>query len=310
MRYHDLPHYLNFQFADACRAYTALCAAEVERKSYAGSMYWQQLNGAEYLTQASAGGRKKRWGPRSADTETVYAAFMSERQRAKDHYRHLAAAMKQQQRLNKVLRVGRLPVIWIRILNGLRSAGLADDVRVLGAAATYAYEYAAGVKIDGDRNNAGETSLLSDRRSSLQLAVPGAASALHVLAAIQHVAPAFQVYKGQRYVAIDHRGLEVEVLFDDANGNHAGAPALRQVVAGENGEMASMLTIEPRSFVLRQLYLAKQPGRDDFERYRDACLARLVMAMVQDRIEAPGPAGETMNAQGKSWSANSMNISA
>ena len=309
MRYHDLPHYLNLQFAEASRTYAALCAAEAERKSYAGSMYWQQLNGAQYLTQVSASGRKKRWGPRTADTEAVYAEFMSERQRAKERYQHLADAMKQQQRLNKVLRVGRLPVIWIRILNGLRGAGLADDVRVIGAAATYAYEYAAGVKIGGDRNNAGETSVLTDRRNRLQLAVPGAASALHLLAVIQHVAPAFQAYKGQRYVAIDHRGLEVEVLFD-ANAYPDAAPAFRQTVAGENGEMASMLTIEPRSFVLHRLQLANQPGRDDFERYRDACLAKLVMAMVQDRIEAPRLSDDIMRAQGKSWPANPANISA
>lgn len=318
MRYRDLPHYLNVQFADAARTYAAWCAAEAARKSYAGSLYWRQLNGVECLIQTSASGRQKKLGTRTAVTEAVYTEFISARKRAREQYKNLTGAMKQQQRVNKALRVGHLPNTWIRILNGIRSAGLADEVTVIGAAATYAYECAAGVRIDGDWNNAGETSVLSDRYKRLQLAVPGGASAIHVLAVIQHVAPAFQTCQGQRYTAIDHHGLEVEVLFDAAkaypDGNNTAdetrwrnqrrnfqwlldAPKFRQTVAGANGAMTSMLTIDPRSFVLHGLALSRQPGRNDFERYRDSCLAKLVMAIVRDRIEVAGPPGETVKVE-------------
>lgn len=283
MRYLDLPHKLSAQFDEAALSYAAFCAAEAERKAYAGSLYWGKQNGIDYLLQSDRRRKVRRLGARSAATEALHAAFIAARQHAREQYQRLAVALKRQQKLNRVLRVGHVPMPWIRILNGIRTAGMAEQVTVTGTAATYAYEFAGGVRIDSPRGSVAGVAMQAERCSHLQLAVSSPAAAWQLLDVIAQAAPAFQIHRGQqRHLAIDPQGLEVSVLLDSDIGR---APAMRQCVAGVNGEMAAMRAIAPRAFVFQRLNLANQPERDPLERRRDASLAQLVMAIILERLE-------------------------
>ena len=282
MRYLDLPHNLSAQFEEAALTYAAFCAAEAERTAYAGSLYWGRQSGVEYLLRSDTRRKVKRLGVRNAATEAIYAAFIAARQHAREQYQLLSGAMKRQQKLNRVLRVGHVPAPWICILSGIRSAGMTDQVIVTGTAATYAYECAGSVRIDNARGSVASAAVLAERCSRLQLTVPSPAAALQLLDVIQQAAPAFQIHRGQqRHLAIDPQGLEVSVLLD---GDTERAPAFLHSVAGVNGEMATMRAMAPRAFVLHRLHLANQPGRDPLERRRDASLAQLVMAIILERL--------------------------
>ncbi len=318
MQYHDQPHSLRNQFDEAADSYAALRAAEAALQSYAGSLYWRKQEDGEFLDYSDRLRKTRRLGKRSSAMEAIYAAFIAGRQHAREHYKELTVAMKRQQRLNRVLRVGHVPTPWIRILNGVHDAGMADQVTVIGVAATYAYEFAAGVRIAHEAGNMVDAAMLAERRSRLQLMVRDAAAAAQLLGVIQLAVPTCHIDRHRDYCAVDARGLEVLVQLQAANGpDHLqmlfNAPAFVQHVVGINGEMASMRAYAPRSFALHRLILANQSGRNALDRRYHLNLARLVMEMVRERLE---PAGDSdlptqfMTAQGPSWPANSMNISA
>ena len=59
-------------------------------------------------------------------------------------------AAQNQQRLNKALRVGRVPGIVIKTLNALEAAVLQDHFVTIGTHSLYAYESACGVRFIPD----------------------------------------------------------------------------------------------------------------------------------------------------------------
>jgi len=318
MRFQALPPNLSVQFDEAAQTFAAFLAAEDVRKRTAGSLYWSRHKGIEYLVQSNASGKVKRLGTRCAELESRHAAFISARQHAKAQYRQQANAMKQQQKLNRIMRVGHLPTPWIRVLNGVRSAGMTDQVMVTGTAATYAYEFAGRVRIINTPGSIEGAAVLAERCSRLQLTVPSPAAALQLLGVIQLAAPTFQIYRDQCYLAIDPQGLEVSVLVDDDTGPRQlqmllRAPPIIQSVVGQNGEMANMRTLAPRSFALERLIRSGQTERDALERRRDARLAQLVMALTLERMEPVDDRTrpeQFCGTKGQPCSENPMKISA
>lgn len=79
-----------------------------------------RAGGKEYLVRLrDARGNGKSLGPRSTETERIHAAFATNKQRADERSATLSAALKQQARLNKAVRLGRLPALIGRILHAL-----------------------------------------------------------------------------------------------------------------------------------------------------------------------------------------------
>ncbi|MBV8633001.1 MAG: hypothetical protein JO002_00785 [Burkholderiaceae bacterium] len=309
---------MSVQFDEAAHTFAALRAADLARQEAAGTVYWSKRNGIEYLLRADARRKVETLGARSAKMEAVHAALIGARQYARDRHKQLAGNLKQQQKLNRVLRVGHVPTAWVRILNGIWRAGMEEQVTVVGAAATYAYECAGRVRIVRAARSVEDAAVLAERCSRLQLKVSDAGAAQRMLEVIQQAVPSFQTYRDQRYLAIDPRGLEVSVQHDAAAAPQRSqmllcGPAFVQSVAAVNGEMASMRTLAPRAFVLDRLMRSKQAERDGLERRRDASLAQLVMAITLERLEGSNLRHympQLAETKGQLWSADSMNISA
>jgi len=287
MRYDDLPDYLARQFAEICATFTALRAADGVRRLYQGSMRWKRVKQVDYLIRVRADGRQRSLGVRDAVTQQRYVAFVEGKAGANERYRALFEAMKRQRQIAKALRIGQVPATWIDILNGIGACGLDDHVIVTGAAATYAYESAAGVRLRGDENDA----LLAARRGRLQLTALRMEAGIAVLGLLQQVDSSFMMCDGSPYLAVNQGGLEVEVLFAAASEESRGllnAPRFVQPVLGSNGVMAMMTAPDPRYFALQKLRAANQLSRNEKERASDALLARVVLAMFRQRLRTPG----------------------
>lgn len=110
-------------------------------------MYWKRQGDYEYLVKTQPDNRQQRIGARSVETETIYAEFTTRKKDTETRLKSLRAALTDAERLNKALRVGRVPNIVVSLLQTLEDAGLGPHFTVVGTHALYAYEAAAGVRI-------------------------------------------------------------------------------------------------------------------------------------------------------------------
>lgn len=90
---------------------------------------------------------QERLGPRSEQTERVFADFSSRKEALASRLASLQEALTEAERLNKALKAGRTPNLVIGVLQALEDAGLSDHFTVVGTHALYAYETAASVRI-------------------------------------------------------------------------------------------------------------------------------------------------------------------
>ena len=88
-------------------------------------MRWKTVRGVDYLFRDSdARGNGKALGPRSAESEAILASFLRGRETANERLAGIRAALDEQARLNKALRLSRVPRVIARILRELDDAGL------------------------------------------------------------------------------------------------------------------------------------------------------------------------------------------
>lgn len=139
-------------------------------QAYAGSMRWKKVRDAEYLfREHDRRGNGKSLGRRSAETEAILDAFQAGKAAAQARLSAIQMQLDEQARLNKALRLARVPRVVARILRKLDEAGLADSFTVLGTQALYAYEAAAGVQFLTELLASGDVDLLYDTRKKITL---------------------------------------------------------------------------------------------------------------------------------------------
>ena len=122
------------------------------------------------------------------------------------------AAVAKHERLNRALRVGRMPNIAVAILTRLANTGLDEHFRVVGTHALYAYEAAAGVRFASEITATRDIDLLWDTRKRVTFAQKLAKDSPSMLAALQKVDKSFQIIDEQKYTAINKDGFEVDIL--------------------------------------------------------------------------------------------------
>jgi hypothetical protein len=106
-------------------------------------------------------------GRRSVETEATLAAFMAGKQAAAARFAAIEAQMEEQARLNKALRLARVPRVIARILREIDRVELAGSFSVLGTQALHAYESLAGVQYLSELLASGDIDLLYDTRRKL-----------------------------------------------------------------------------------------------------------------------------------------------
>ena len=296
------------QYIDARAAFVELERTKKNALQVRGGMVWKTVASKDYLIRTSTTGGQKSLGRRSAQTETVYGNFIDKKKSMEDRLSGLKAAIAKHERLNRALRVGRMPTIAVSILGRLTNAGLDEFFRVVGTHALYAYEAAAGVRFASEITSTRDIDLLWDTRKRVTFAQKLSQDSPSMLAALQKVDKTFEIIENQQYTAINKDGFEVDIIrrFATEGDPHPirlidaendfwvvqakraeelmNAPEFSEIVVAENGALARMTTIHPAVFVSFKRWMSKEPDRDPLKRRRDALQADAVEWALNERL--------------------------
>ncbi len=296
------------QFIDAETVFLAAVKAKKAAAEVRGSMLWRDLRGKSTLIRTSTTSAQKSLGPRSPETETIYASFMARKQSAQERYKALKAQLLIQQRLNRALRVGRVPNVVVGVINALEDMGVQEHFLVVGTHALYAYETAAGVRINEQAMATRDVDMLFDTRKRIAFFTAMKKLDSSLIGVLRKVDRSFEVVEDQRYTARNQDGFEVDILRrvaqeadphplrmsadeDDfwavqvsMGEKLQSARRLDQVVVATSGDMALMRTIHPLDFARIKQVLSQQTGRDPNKSGKDALQSRIVTELVNEHL--------------------------
>jgi hypothetical protein len=296
------------QYIDAETVFLELRRAKAENSEVRGSMFWRTQGNAEYLIRESSAGAQKSLGLRSATTEAMHERFKRRKSDASSRLAALTMAAQNQQRLNKALRVGRVPGIVVKTLNALEAAGLQDHFMTIGTHALYAYESACGVRFIPDALATQDLDLLFDSRKRMSFVSQMRRMDSSFIGALQKADPSFRVMHDQKQTAINDAGFEVDVIrriakdldphpfrmSADENDLWAvqvegaekmlSSPRFSQMVVAETGHMAVMNTMNPVTFIAIKRMISGAKSRDPKKRLKDALQADVVESLVRTHM--------------------------
>ena len=294
------------QYIDAVAVFEALEEALEESAQVRGGMYWHAgpptSPDAKYLVRTTPAGAETSLGPRTAALDAIYARFTQRKRESAERVSGLQAALVQQQRFNRALRVGRVDPLVVALLNRLASTKLSEHFRVVGTHALYAYEAAAGVRLDAEALATRDIDLLWDTRKRIVFSTQLARVDSSMLGVLKKVDATFRIRKGQKYTAVNKDGFEVDIIRagDDPHPIKLSAededfwvvqarranvlldsPAFSAVIVASNGSMARMNTVHPATFVAFKRWMSTQAEREAMKRRRDALQADTVQELLE-----------------------------
>ena len=298
------------QYIDAVAVFEAWEEAQQDAAQVRGGMYWHagppSAPEARYLVRTTPAGAQTSLGPQSPENQAIYDRFMQRKQESAERMAGLKAALDQHRRLNRALRVGRVEPLVVSLLARLADTQLSPHFRVVGTHALYAYEAAAGVRLDADALATRDTDLLWDTRKRIQFATQLARVDSSMLGVLKKVDGTFRMRRSQQYTAVNKDGFEVDIIrreqveddphpiklsgedddFWVAQARRANvlldAPGFSAVIVATNGTMARMGTVAPGTFVAFKRWLADQRDRDALKRRWDVLQAAAVEKLMDE----------------------------
>ena len=280
------------QYIDAETVFLALTKARKAAAEVRGSMLWRELRGKSTLIRTTANGAQKSLGFRSAETEAIYSSFMARKQSVEARQKALKAQLATQQRLNRALRVGRVPNVVVGVINALDNIGVQDHFMVVGTHALYAYETAAGVRIAEEAMATRDVDILFDTRKRISFFTAMKKLDSSLIGILRKVDSSFEVVQDQRYTARNQDGFEVDIFRRTAKDADPHPLRMDQVVVATSGEMALMRTVHPMDFARIKLGLSRQVGRDANKSGKDALQAHIATELVNEYLPHFLHAGE------------------
>lgn len=292
------------QLSDAQAVLRNAQAAHQEAQEVRGSMRWKMVGGRQYLLRVSTTGAERSLGPHSDSTQAMFDAFHSRKSAAQTRVASMRKRLDEMRQLNRVYQVGRVPAVVVRCLNALEDAGLAQQFLVVGTHALFAYETAAGVRVQSGAMATQDLDLLFDvtkLRALTTLLKRSETGSL--IAVLQRADKTFKVRRDKLETAVNDAGFEIDVirrmqadgdphplrLSDDENdfwavqadqgGAMASSPKFSQMLVSAQGEMATMHTLHPLTFVRLKTALSQRPGRDPLKAPKDRLQAQVVQAL-------------------------------
>ena len=300
------------QYIDAVAVFDALDEAAAEAAQVRGGMYWHagpaSSPESRYLVRTTPAGAEKSLGPRTPETQAIYDKFTQRKQASAERLAGLKAALNQQQRLNRALRVGRVDPLVVALLNRLASTQLSEHFRVVGTHALYAYEAAAGVRLDTDALATRDIDLLWDTRKRIIFSTQLARVDSSMLGVLKKVDPSFRMRQSQKYTAVNKDGFEVDIIRREQTGDDPhpiklsdedddfwaaqarrgnvllDSPSFSAVIVATNGTMARMNTVHPATFMAFKRWMAGQADRDALKRRRDVLQADAVQGLLEQYL--------------------------
>lgn len=270
-----------------------------EAKKFAGGMYFKREGPYEYLVQTAPDNRQSRLGQRDEKAEETLRSFTEGKREIESRKCSLRERLRESERLNKALRVGHAPNVFIDVLNELELAGLGAHFTVLGTHALYAYETAASVRIGAGALATQHVDLLGDARQRVQFASAVANLDGSLLKRLQRADPSFQRMGGQLESAVNDKGFMVDFLPrvavdgdlwpDQAERAESffNAPGYEAVVFSVTGRMALIRTVSPAVFVALKRWMAELDERPAGKRRRDSLQAEIVQQLLDEKALQP-----------------------
>ena len=296
------------QYIDATSAFKELERTKKTALQTRGGMVRKTVKGNEYLIRTTATGGQSSLGRKSDETMGMFARFTQQKTDLAARIASLKEVVAKHERMNRALRVGRMPNIAVAILNRIANAGLSEYFRVVGTHAIYAYEAAAGVNLVSDVTSTRDIDLLWDTRKRVMFAQQLALDSPSMLEVLRKADKSFLLREDQKYTAVNADGYEVDIIRRETQEEDPhpirlseseddfwvvqarravdlqNAPTFNEIVVAVNGTMARMHTIDPRSFVEFKRWMSQQSDREAIKRRRDTLQANIVERLVRDRL--------------------------
>jgi hypothetical protein len=305
------------QYIDAESVFTALEAARREAQEVRGSMVWRELNGKTRLIRVSAAGAHTSLGELSDETQQLYDRFKARKEPLEARVVALKKQMEVHERLNRALRLGRVPNIVAATLKALQERDLLEHFTVVGTHALYAYETACGVRIRSDALATQDVDLLFDTHQRVRFLSRMTRLDSSLLGVFRKVDPTFKIRQDRKETAVNADGFEIDIVRRAKKATdehpmrmterpHAGDPdgededfyavqiptgeqlaygqKFSQVVVASNGRMARMPTVAPSVFVGVKRAIAQRRDRDPLKRNKDVLQADVVAQLVAEYL--------------------------
>ncbi len=281
-------------------------AAQHHARSHAYGMRWKTLRGVDYLfRERDRRGNGKSLGRRSPETERVLNEFQEGKARAQTRLVAIRKQIDEQARLNKALRLGRVPRVIARILRELDEHELLGDFIVLGTQALFAYEAAGGVQFLLELLASGDVDLLYDVRKKLSL-VSAHLKGEGLLGLLKKADRSFELVRKRGFraanagqfmvdlIAAPRSMFEAEAITFGADDLVASevpglqwlvnSPKLDAIAVDEEGWPVPLRVPDPRAFALHKAWLSQQPTRDPLKKPRDLAQAKVVAQLVREQM--------------------------
>jgi hypothetical protein len=285
------------------RAWREICWRHQDHKY---GMRWKNVGGKDYLLRlTSASGHSKSLGPRSPETEHIYEQFQKGKAIAEEKYQSLKSKLESQRKLNRAIRLGRMPSMIGEILLSLDKARALSDLRVVGTHAIFAYESMAAVELKMELLASGDIDLLFDVRKPVSL-IAKKLSGEGLMGLLKKIDKTFEVSSKQGFRAINKDGFMVDLIGQDkgmfapkpksiAEGDLeimevpnlewlANAPKLEQTVISANGTPVILPVPDPRAFAIHKAWLSNQNDREPVKKQRDLHQAIMVISLVKAHL--------------------------
>ncbi len=295
------------QYLDARATFEAWEDARSKAAEVRGGMFWKRQGTTEYLIRTSTRKAQKSLGPRCDDTIRMYESFTARKTESEQRFTDLTARLIHQQKLNRVMQVGRAPRLLVEILNQIDHSGLSEHFIVVGTHALYAYEATAGVRFgEFDALATNDIDLLWDTRKRIGFIEKMGYMGTSMLNIIKKVDPSFALRQDQKHTAVNSKGFEVDIIRREAKDDDphplrlsdeeddfyavqarkAGilleGPRFSTMIVATSGHMARMNTVSPLLFVKFKKWMAEQADREPIRRRRDALQSKRVEELVRE----------------------------
>lgn len=294
------------QLVESEQIYDAWRQAHWRRHDYRYGMRWKKVRNYEYLIRLTDGrGNGRSLGRRDAATEQLYTSFNKGKAAAEDIWRGLSERIELQRRLNRALRLGRMPTIVGDILLALDKTRALKQLRVVGTHALFAYEAMAAIEFKVELLASGDIDLLFDSRKKFSL-ISKRLDGRGVLSVLQKVDASFEVAGTNQFRAVNKTGFMVDLITQDkglksdapgpfAKGDLsaaavpnlewlANAPRIEQVVIAANGQPVMMPVPDPRAFAIHKAWLSERLDREPVKKQRDLNQARMLSDCLKEYL--------------------------
>ena len=254
---------------EVARQYRAAVATFVEWEraavladEYAGGMVWKRVKSFEYLVRTSRKGKQTSLGRRTADAEARFESFFATKTELEAHLKKLRKSVGHHERVNKAVRVGRVPTPLIEFLQKLDQGSSPAALVAIGPESLFAYESAAARRFDASL----VPTAFGRSPASRPLVLATHADEEEALEALRTADASIKPVHGAPGQFRSASGLEVTLISADLVGLVdpavfwatpkrdsawlAAAPRWSEIVVGSTGRMARLPTVDPRAFVM------------------------------------------------------------